>query len=135
MWLRLSRCLSNAPQARANAAAIRFHANRADFDPIVTSARIATQKLRIIVYRVDDHIDVAVVVKISESAATGSDRLGDAGPALHRDILEAAVSQVSIEQLALLISGLGLVLHDFWRYMPVQDERPCPPIVVHFHYA
>src|SRR5206468_2029253 len=70
MWLRLSRCLSNAPQARANAAAIRFHANRADFDPIVTSARIATQKLRIIVYRVDDHIDVAVVVKISESAAT-----------------------------------------------------------------
>src|SRR5436309_15059193 len=111
MWLRLSRCLSNAPQARANAAAIRFHANRADFDPIVTSARIATQKLRIIVYRVDDHIDVAVVVKISESAATGSDRLGDARSepiasrgcdrlgdarsALHRDILEAAVSRMS----------------------------------------
>src|SRR5437870_5394221 len=113
MWLRLSRCLSNAPQARANAAAIRFHANRADFDPIVTSARIATQKLRIIVYRVDDHIDVAVVVKISESAATGSDRLGDARSALHRDILEAAVSQVSILQLALRISGFQRDVHKF----------------------
>ena len=131
MWLRLSRCLSNAPQARANAAAIRFHANRADFDPIVTSARIATQKLRIIVYRVDDHIDVAVVVKISESAATGSDRLGDARSALHRDILEAAVSQVSIEQLALRISGFGFELLDFWIYMPVTDQDVWPAIVVH----
>src|SRR2546429_8460333 len=114
MWLRLSRCLSNAPQARANAAVIRFHANRADFDPIVTSARIATQKLRIIVYRVDDHIDVAVVVKISESAATGSDRLGDARPPLHRDILATAGSQVSIEQHALRGSSLGFGLLDFW---------------------
>src|SRR5437762_12896795 len=119
MWLRLSRCLSNAPQARANAAAIRFHANRADFDPIVTSARMETQKLRIIVYRVDDHIDVAVVVKICENEDTGSDRLGDAGPALHRNILEVDESQVSIEKLALRISGIGFELLDFWIYMPV----------------
>src|SRR5436190_23101647 len=114
MWLRLSRCLSNAPQARANAAAIRFHANRADFDPIVTSARIATQKLRIIVYRVDDHIDVAVVVKISDSAAPAGDPVGDAGAALFRDVREAAVSLVTIEQLALPVSGVGFELLDVW---------------------
>src|SRR3989441_5910477 len=131
MWLRLSRCLSNAAQARADAAAIRSHANRADFDPIVISARIAAQQLGIIVHRVDYHVDIAVVVKISESAATGSDRLGDARSALHRDIFEAAVSQVSIEQLALRISGFGFELLDFWIYMPVTDQDVWPAIVVH----
>src|SRR5947199_10608939 len=131
MWLRLSRCLSNAAQARADAAAIGFRADCPHFDPIVISARIAAQQLGIIVHRVDYHVDIAVVVKISESAATGSDRLGDARSALHRDIFEAAVSQVSLEQLALRISGFGFELLDFWIYMPVTDQDVWPAIVVH----
>src|SRR2546426_2846257 len=131
MWLRLSRCLSNAAQARADAAAIGFRADCPHFYPIISSSRIAAQQLGIIVHRVDYHVDIAVVVKISESAATGGDRLGDARPALHRDIFEAGVSQVSIEQLALRISGLGFELLDFWIYMPVTDQDVWPAIVVH----
>src|SRR5207302_8097565 len=131
MWLRLSRCLSNAAQARADAAAIGFRADCPHFYPIISSSRIAAQKLGIIVHRVDYHVDITVVVKISESAATGGDRLGDARPVLHRDILEAAVSQVSIQQLALRISGLGFELLVFWIYMPVTDQDVWPAIVVH----
>src|SRR5437762_8764657 len=131
MWLRLSRCLSNAAQARADAASIAFRADCPHCYPIISSSRIAAQKLGIIVHRVDYHVDIAVVVKISESAATGSDRLGDARSALHRDIFEAAVSQVSIEQLALRISGFGFELLDFWIYMPVTDQDVWPAIVVH----
>src|SRR5439155_22630549 len=81
--------------------------------------------------RVDDPHDIAVAVKGYESAATASDPLGDARSAMHRDILKAAVSQVSIEQLALRISGFGFELLDFCIYMPVTDQDVWPAIVVH----
>src|SRR5439155_19179090 len=127
----LSRCLSYAAQARADAAAVRFGTDGPHFNPIIPRPRIAAQKVRIIVYRVNDHIDVAVVVKIAEGTSAGSNGLRDARSRLHRDIFEAAVSQVSIEQLALRISGFGFELLDFWIYMPVTDQDVWPAIVVH----
>src|SRR5437016_13967851 len=114
MWLRLSRCLSNAAQARADAAAIGFRADCPHFYPIISSSRIAAHQLGIIVHRVDYHVDIAVVLKISESAATGRDRLGDARSALHRAILEAAGSQVSLEHIDMRLSRSRFVFLVFW---------------------
>src|SRR5262249_24565886 len=105
--------------------------DRSHFYPIISSSRFTAQELRVIVHRVDNHVDVAVVIKISESASTGCDRLRDARSALHRDIFEASVSQIAIQQLALRISGLGLELLDFWIDVAVADQDVRPAVVVH----
>src|SRR5260370_25730021 len=60
--------MRNAAQARADAAAIGFRADRAHLDPVEPMRGIAAQQLRIIVHRVHHHIDVAVIVEITEGA-------------------------------------------------------------------
>ena len=50
---------------------------------------------------------------------------------MHRNIFEAAIAQVAIEQLALRIPRLGLKLLDFRIHVAVADENIRPAVVIH----
>src|SRR5207249_1605899 len=97
--------MRDALDARADAAAIRFCADGFDFDPIVAGAGIAAQKLRKIVDGVDEQVEIAVVVEVAESAATSGDGNRDAGTGVVRNVGEASVAEIFVEQLALRVAG------------------------------
>src|SRR5579863_1383948 len=92
MRLRLPRHSRDAPNPRADAAAIRLHSDRAHFDPIVFRRRITAQQLRKIIHGIHDDIDIAVVVEISERTPTRSNRPSDSWSALQRHIVESAIA-------------------------------------------
>src|SRR5205814_3077931 len=96
-----AREMRDAFDARADTAAIGFCANGFDFDPVIRGARIATQKLGKSIDGVDDDVEVAVIVEVAESAAARSDRSGDSRTGIVGNIVEAAVTQIFVEQLAL----------------------------------
>src|SRR5437660_3531025 len=123
--------MRDAFDARADAAAIGFCANGFDFDPVVCGAGIAAQKLRKIVDGVDDHVEVAVIVEVAESAAARSDGHGDSGAGIVGNIVEAAVAQILVEQLALRVTCFGLELLDFGIDVAVADKNVGPAVVVH----
>src|SRR6185312_8202092 len=118
-------------QPRANAAAVRFRANGSDLDPVVRQAGIAPQKLGKIVDRIDHHINVAVVVKIAESATPGSGWHVDSASGALGNIFETPVAHVAIENLALRVSRLGFQLLDLRINVPVTQQDVGPAVVIH----
>src|SRR6266403_240575 len=79
MRLRITGYAGNALYSRSNPAAIRFRPDRFHLDPIVPALRIAAHQLWIIIDRVDHHVEVAVIVEVSESAAPSRNRHRDTG--------------------------------------------------------
>ncbi len=71
---------------------------------------MAAQKLRKAIHCVNHDIDIAIVIEIAEGAPASRRGRGNAQTGNFRDIFESAISQVSIEQLALCISRFGLQL-------------------------
>jgi len=123
--------MGDAPEARADAAAIGFCADGFDFDPVVAGARIAAEELGEIVDSVDDDVEVAVIVEVAEGAAARGHGRGDAGAGVVGNVIEAAVAEIFVEQLALRIAGFGLELLDFGIDVAVADENVGPAVVVH----
>ena len=119
-----------ASDARADAAAVGLGADGPHFNPVVGEFGVATKKLREVVYRVDDNVDVAVVVEVAEGAAAACGRIGDSRTNLERNIREVAVAEVAIEQLALTVSGFGFQLLDFGIDVAVADQNVGPAVVV-----
>src|SRR6266851_5470037 len=117
--------------ACADAAAIGFCADGFDFDPIVAGARIAAQKLGKIVDGVDDDVEIAVVVEVAEGAAARGDGRRDAGTGVVGNVVEAAVAEIFVKQLALRVAGFGLELLDLGIDVAVAEEDVRPAVVVH----
>src|SRR5260370_2144434 len=130
-----ARKMSDAFDARADAAAIGFCTDSFDFDPIVAGAGIAAQKLGEIVDGVDDNVETAVIVEVAEGATSGGHGNGDAGTGVVRDVAKAAIAQIFVEQLALGVAGFGLELLDFGIDVAVADENVGLAVVVHVEKA
>src|SRR5882762_868560 len=115
LWMQalLDGKMSDAFDARADAAAIGFCADGFNFDPIVAGARVAAKELRVIVDGVDDDVEIAVVVEIAEGAAARGDGDGDARAGVIGNVAKVYIAQIFVEQLALRIAGLGFELLDF----------------------
>src|SRR4051794_33884272 len=127
----LSRNFGHAFNPGPDTAPVGFGPDGADLNPIVTSMRVAAQKLRNIVYGVDDDIDIAVIIEIPKSTATRGRWSGDACTSLQRNILESTVAQIFVQQLSLRIPRFGLQLPDLGIDMPVADQDVGPAIVIH----
>src|SRR5690349_14299139 len=101
MRLFLTGNFCDAGDAGADAAAVGFRADRADFDPIVFVRGVATDELRRSVDAIDDEVEVAVVVEVAEGAAARRRWDGDAGAGVERNVFKTAVAQIAIEKFAL----------------------------------
>ena len=84
---------------------------------------------------VDDDVDVAVVVEVSEGAAAASGGRGDAGAALRGDLFEPSVAQVAVEVLVLGIWGFDVQLFDLGIDVAVAEQNVGPAVVVHVEEA
>ncbi len=84
--------MRHALDARPNAAAVRFCPDGLDLDPIATCRGITAQKLGKIVHRIYDHVEVAVIVKVSESTAARCDERRYARPGIVGNVIETAVA-------------------------------------------
>src|SRR5689334_4150390 len=113
MRLFLTGNFCDARDASADAAAVGFRADRADFDPIALVRGIAANELWRRVDAIHDEVEVAIVIEIAESAAARRRWSRDAGAGIERNVFEMAVAQVAIEEFALWIAGFGGELFDF----------------------
>src|SRR5215472_6977779 len=130
MRLRCTGHSYGARNPRANAAAIGFRAQRLYFKPVVSRARIATQKLGQAIYGVHHHVDIAVVIEVAKCAPTTGIRSRDARSSQVGDFLKSAISQITVKQLALRVSRLGFELLDFGVHVPIADQNIGPAVVV-----
>src|SRR4029077_16374329 len=121
--------------ASADAAAVGFCADRADFDPIVFVGGVATDEVRRCVDAIDDEVEVTVVVEITKGAAARRSCGRDAGAGIERNVLEVAVAKIAIEEFALWIAGFGGELFDFGIDVTVADENVGPTVVVKIEKA
>ncbi len=84
---------------------------------------------------VDDYVEVAIVVVVSEGGAASGCGVGDAGAGLRGDLFELAVAEVAIEILVLRIGGIDVGAFDLGVDVAVGHEDVEPAIVVHVEEA
>jgi len=84
---------------------------------------------------IDDEVEIAVIVEITEGGAArgGGSRNSSAG--VERDVFEVAVAQIAIEKLALWVTCFGGELFDFGIDVTVADEDVRPTVVVKIEKA
>src|SRR5580692_9753924 len=102
---------------------------------MIASPRIASQQLREIVYGVDGHIEIAIVVEISERTAARGNGRRNSRPAFVGNVLESAVPKILIEKLSLRVARFRFELLDFGIDMAIADQNVGPSVVVHVEEA
>src|SRR5258706_16294190 len=100
------------PYPSPDGRAVRTNADALDHDPVILVPAIVTQQRRRPVQIVYDHIDVAVVVEISEGAAAAEVFCLYRWPGFCGNIFEAAVPQVAIQDLRLFVRNVQFSLGD-----------------------
>ena len=121
--------------SRADAGAVGFCADGADLDPVAVERWSRSGELGHGVDAVDDYVEVAVVVVVSEGAAAGGDGSGHAGAGLAGDLFELAVAQVAIEVFVLGVGRIDVRAVHFGIDVAVGDEDVEPAVVVHVEEA
>ena len=123
----------------ADAGSIGLCANGADLDPIAgwscVGAGVAAEKLRKAVDAIDDYVEVAIVVVVSEGGSAGGCRGGDAGTGLRGDLFELAVAEIAIEVLVLRVGGVDAGAFNLGVDVAVGHEDVEPPVIVHVEEA
>src|SRR5262245_45467327 len=84
---------------------------------------------------VDGDVDVAVVVDVAERRAPSGVRCGDRSAEPLRDILEAAVPQIAIDDLPLPIAGFGFDLFDLRIDVAVHEKQVEPSVEIEIEEA
>ena len=91
--------------------------------------------MRKIIDGVDDDVDVAVVVEISERAAPRGHWRGDARPGIEGNVVKAAGAQIFVEQLALRVARFRFELLDLGIHVAVANQDVGPAVVVEVEKA
>src|SRR5256885_7519819 len=135
MRLFLTGNFCDTSDAGTDSTAVGFCADGADFDPIVFVGGVAADELRRSVDTIDDEVEIAVVVEITEGTAARGSRSRNSSAGVERDVFEVAVAQIAIEKFALRVAGFGGELFDFRIDMAVADEDVGPTVVVKIEKA
>ena len=116
--------------ARANAAAIGFHANGLNPDPMILRLRLQLQHRRKRVHVVDDDLSSAVVIEIAQSNSASAARLGDGCACCRGNIEEAAIAHIAIENAWLEKGYSPACFIDLGVDMTIGNKQIGPAIVV-----
>src|SRR5207302_2396605 len=121
--------------ARANGRAIRPRSHTLDYHPVIPVTTVVPEKGGRPVQIVDYYVHVTVVVEISERATASKILCPNRFPGLEGNILEAAVSQVSIEDLGLPVRNVQFSVGDLRVDVAVGEKQVLPPIIIKIHKA
>src|SRR5262249_7628065 len=125
------RAINPRPDTRT----IRFHPDGLHLHPVRLHRLMAAKKLWHIVDAVDEHIDIAIIIEVSERAAAARDFFQDPRSAFHGNVREFAVSQIPVQHLALAVSRFGIRVAHFGEYMAVAEEKVRPAVVIEIEEA
>src|SRR5215472_1312397 len=114
----------------ADAGAVGFYADRLDPDPIVLERAVAAKKLRDIVHAIDQNIERAIVVEITDGAAAPGHLFESTWASFEADIGEMPVAQILVQHLALAIAGLDVGFANLGIDVAISDQDVDPAIVV-----
>ena len=67
------------PHARPNGGAVALCPDQLDLDPILLVSAVIAQKRRQVVHIQNQHVDIAIVVVVTESCSATGETLADAG--------------------------------------------------------
>src|SRR5580704_6245103 len=84
-----------------------------DLDPILFSVKIVAQKGGILIQVYDQHVDVAVIVKISESASAAAVGLSNTRAGSFDQFLEGVIAQIAKDRARRLVCILRQASFDF----------------------
>ena len=87
----------HAASACPDSATIRFRANELQRDPIVSTRTLALKEERQVINRVNDDIDGAIIVKVTESGTAAHQLLREGRACPVGDIFELAIAQIVVQ--------------------------------------
>src|SRR5262245_47439648 len=120
--INLSFVFSHDLDSRANAGTIRLRPDSLDRDPVIIGRGIRAEQHRVIVDRIDNDIDISVIVEITERAATACSQFKQRAADLFSNVFKIAIVQVSVKYLTLRIPGLRFQLFHFGINMAVDEK-------------
>ena len=87
-------------------ASIGFNSLEFDLNPVLFSLKIIAQKGRILIQIYDEHVDVAVIIKVPERAPAATVRLGNSRPSRFDQLLESVIPQIAKNRARRLVCVL-----------------------------
>lgn len=96
-----------------NRAPIGLYSLEFDLNPILFSVKIVAQKGRILIQVYDEHVDVAVIVKISERASAAAVRFSNTRASSFDQFLERVIAQIAKDRARRLVCILRETSFDF----------------------
>ena len=118
------------PHPRSNGCAITLGAHQLDLDPVLFVAPVIAQERWQIVHIQNQRIHVAIVVIVSEGRASAGKMFGDARPHLCRNIFEASIAKILVDQTWIFESLIEMVIIDLRVNMPIYLKYVLPSIIV-----
>src|SRR5215510_3208986 len=123
------------PNPRPNGRAIRFRTDQFQLKPVVRAAIraidvLVPQQRRRLVHIHHQHINVAVVIEVTERAAAARVRSQYAWPALSSDVLEPAVAEIAIYEPRASMWILFEVLFDLRIDITCNGKDIRPAVVI-----
>src|SRR5258708_2603133 len=115
---------------RSNGCAITLRAHKLDLDPVLFVASVIAQERWQIVHIQNQRIHVAVIVVISESRAAARKMFGNAGPHLRRNILEASIAEILVDQARVLEGLIEMVVVNLRVNVSIHLKDVLPAIIV-----
>src|SRR6185437_5166242 len=111
-------------------ASVRLRSDALDLQPIVLALGVVAEEGRTLVDVDDDHINVAVVVEVSEGRASTAAGEVQIWAAICRDIDELARSLVLVDDLALFVGEVEVFGVNFRKHVAVRHKDVSPAIVI-----
>src|SRR5436309_6906994 len=93
--LRLNPASISGSHAGSNRAAVRFHSDQLDLQPMVVASQIVAQQRWRLVEVDDQDIDIAVVIEIAECAPPAAMGFGYRGACGATQLFESAATQIA----------------------------------------
>ena len=98
--------------------------------PMILVCRNVVKQLHRTVQHRDDHVDVAVIVEVSESDSTVRGVLRKIGAGAGTHILKLAVAQIAKDRIRLRVLALGNQAADIVENIGARHKQVLPAIVV-----
>src|SRR5438034_4419816 len=116
--------------ARSDGTAIRFCAFELNLNPVLFPREVVSHERRRFVEVDDDHVDVTVIIEISEGATAAAMRGGNARAGFADQLFKYALPQVSENRARSLVRVLGELLLDLRVNMAGRHEQVRIAVVI-----
>src|SRR5438876_7173600 len=118
------------PHPGSDGCAITLGAHKLNLDPVLLIASVIAQERWQIVHIQNQRIHVAVIVVVTESRAAARKMFGNARSHLRRNILEASIAEILVDQARILEGLIEMVVVNLRVNVSIHLKDVLPAIIV-----